>query len=63
MPMTIVSHNDHCESQWVHEDSSPTPYAKGEGASMMDAQYISPDYDFLCSLDGKETVRATTSWT
>ena len=51
---SIYYANDCCELQWVHEDSSPSPHAKGEGASMMDVEYMSPDYGFLWSLDGKE---------
>lgn len=54
---SIYYANDRRESQWVHEDSSPTPYTKGEGASMMDAEFMSPDHGFLRSPDGMETTR------
>ncbi|KDQ12520.1 hypothetical protein BOTBODRAFT_189230 [Botryobasidium botryosum FD-172 SS1] len=33
------------------------PYAKGEGASLMVADFVSPDYGWLCSPDGNDKVR------
>ena len=54
---SIYYANDRRQAQWVHEDASPTPYAKGEGASMMTAQYFSPDHGYLRSPDGKEDSR------
>ena len=54
---SIYYANDRRESQWVHKDASPTPYTKGEGASMMTAQFFSPDHGYLRSLDGKEDCR------
>lgn len=54
---SIYYAHDRRQSQWVHEDVSPTPYAKGEGASMMMALYFSPDHGYLRSPDGKEDSR------
>jgi transposase len=54
---SIYYANDRRTAQWVHEDASPTPYAKGEGASMMTAQFFSPDHGYLRSPDGKEDSR------
>ena len=51
---SIYYANNRREAQWVHEDASPIPYPKGEGASMMDAEIFSPDYGFLQSPDGKK---------
>lgn len=46
--------NDHCKICWVHKDETVVPYAKGEGASLMIADFVSPDYGWLWSPDGKE---------
>ena len=51
--------HDRRESHWVKKGSSPEPYAKGEGASLMVADFVSADYGFLCSRDGKESARVT----
>ena len=49
--------NDHRTSRWVHKDASPKPYTKGEGVSVMVSDYVSADYGFLRSPDGKESAR------
>ena len=54
---SIFYANDRRESQWVHEDSSPVPYTKGEGASLMAGEHFSPDYGFCRSRDGSRTAR------
>ena len=54
---SIYYANDRRLSQWVYKDASPTPYAKGEGSSLMTALYFSPDYGFLRSPDRKEDAR------
>ncbi|KAJ3506528.1 hypothetical protein NLJ89_g6819 [Agrocybe chaxingu] len=54
---TIYYAHDRRQAQWVHEDASPTPYTKGEGYSMMDAEFASADYGFGRSPDGTETAR------
>lgn len=51
---TIFYAHDCCESQWVHKDTTPKPYAKGEGPSIMDINLVSPEYGFCCSPDGSE---------
>jgi hypothetical protein len=35
--------------RWVHKNKTAVPYAKGEGASLMVADFVSPDISFLCS--------------
>ncbi|KAG2046831.1 hypothetical protein BDR06DRAFT_992017 [Suillus hirtellus] len=47
--------NDRRKSRWVHKNTSTTPYAKGEGASLMVADFISADHGWLQSPDGKES--------
>ena len=62
---TVTWHHDECvfyandrrTSRWVHKDASPKPYMKGEGVSVMVSDYVSADYGFLRSLDGKESAR------
>ena len=54
---SIFYANDRRESQWVHKDSSPVPYTKGEGASLMAGEHFSPDYGFCRSRDGSRTAR------
>ncbi|KAJ3716723.1 hypothetical protein DFJ43DRAFT_1134541 [Lentinula guzmanii] len=44
-------------AQWVADGVSPEPYAKGEGISLMVADFVSADYGWLCSKDGKELAR------
>jgi hypothetical protein len=41
----------------VHKNTSATPYAKGEGASLMVADFVSADHGWLQSPDGKESAR------
>lgn len=53
---TFYAH-DRREAQWVAKDACPTPYAKGEGLSMMVADFVSAEYGFLRSPDGKESAR------
>ncbi|KZV81302.1 hypothetical protein EXIGLDRAFT_686149 [Exidia glandulosa HHB12029] len=43
---TFAQH-DRRQSQWVHEDASPLPLPKGEGASTMVADFVSADYGWL----------------
>ena len=49
--------NDRRTVRWVHEDETAKPRAKGKGASMMVADFVSADYGWLRSPDGKETAR------
>ncbi|KAJ7614709.1 hypothetical protein DFH06DRAFT_1344041 [Mycena polygramma] len=43
--------------RWVHSSETAVPRAKGEGASMMAVDFISADYGWLRSKDGKEGMR------
>ncbi|KAF9223592.1 hypothetical protein BS17DRAFT_795740 [Gyrodon lividus] len=47
--------NDQQQLQWVHKSESATPKPKGEGASLMVADFISADYGWLQSPDKKES--------
>jgi transposase len=49
--------NDRRTVQWVHEKHSNKPVPKGEGASMMVADFVSADYGWLRSPDGTESAR------
>jgi len=49
--------NDRRKIRWVHKSETAVPYAKGEGASLMVADMISPDYGWLRSPDGKQHAR------
>lgn len=53
---TFYAH-DRRQAQWVGQDDSPVPYAKGEGVSMMVADFVSAEYGWLRSPDGAETAR------
>ncbi|KAF8578935.1 hypothetical protein K439DRAFT_1648626 [Ramaria rubella] len=46
--------NDCHKICWVHKDETAIPYAKGKGASLMVADFVSADYGWLCSVDQKE---------
>ncbi|KAF8156729.1 hypothetical protein B0H34DRAFT_629354, partial [Crassisporium funariophilum] len=39
--------NDWQKVGWVHKDATAVPRAKGEGASLMVADFISADYGWL----------------
>ena len=58
---SIFYGHDRRESQWVQNDTSPVPYAKGEGPSLMDAEFFSPDYGYCRSRDGKRSARVFSS--
>ncbi|TFK47338.1 hypothetical protein OE88DRAFT_1714535 [Heliocybe sulcata] len=49
---TIFYANDRRHLRWVHKDESAKPYTKGEGASVMFTDFVSPDYGWLRSQDG-----------
>ena len=42
----FYAHNHH-KVRWVHDSESAKPYAKGDGASLMIADFISADYGWL----------------
>ena len=48
--------NNQRKTQWVHELETPTPYAKGEGHSLMVANFVSAEYGWLRSQDGTDSV-------
>ncbi|KAF9224386.1 hypothetical protein BS17DRAFT_702711, partial [Gyrodon lividus] len=47
--------NDRQKMGWVHKSEGAIPQAKGEGASLMVAHFVSANYGWLESLDGKES--------
>ena len=49
--------NDRRKIRWVHKSETAVPYAKGEGALLMVADMVSPDYGWLRSPDGTECAR------
>ncbi len=49
--------NDRRLSRWVHADETAKPQPKGEGASLMIADFVSADFGWLRSPDGKESSR------
>lgn len=49
--------NDRRQTRWVHKSEKATPRAKGEGASLMVADFVSADYGFLRSPDGEESAQ------
>ncbi|KAI6007104.1 hypothetical protein EDD15DRAFT_2383955 [Pisolithus albus] len=50
--------NDHCHSGWVHTDAGADPHPKGEGESIMVSNFVSCEYGWCRSPDGKESARA-----
>ena len=46
--------NDQRKLQWVHQNESAEPQPKGEGASLMVADFVSADYGWLQSPDRKK---------
>ncbi|KIK72661.1 hypothetical protein PAXRUDRAFT_21729 [Paxillus rubicundulus Ve08.2h10] len=53
---TFYAH-DRRKKRWVHIDEKAVPQPKGEGTSLMVADFISADYGWLRSPDGKESAR------
>ena len=51
---TFYAH-DRKKKHWVHNSEKANPYAKGEGHSLMVADFVSADYGWLQSPDGKES--------
>ena len=49
--------HDRRKKGWYHKDASAKPYAKGEGASLMIADFVSADFGWLASPDGKRSAR------
>ncbi|KAF7372520.1 hypothetical protein MVEN_00113900 [Mycena venus] len=53
---TFYAH-DRRLTRWVHHTETPEPRRKGEGASLMVSDFVSADYGWLQSKDGKEVTR------
>jgi len=49
--------NDRRRIHWVHKGEKAVPYAKGEGASQMVADFVSANYGWLQSPDGQQRSR------
>lgn len=56
---SIFYGNDRRKLRWVHDSESPKPYAKGEGQSLMVADFVSSTLGWLSSPDGYERARVT----
>ena len=54
---SIFYANDRRKKGWYHKDAPAKPYAKGEGASLMIADFVSADFGWLRSPDGKQSAR------
>ncbi|KJA13708.1 hypothetical protein HYPSUDRAFT_151281 [Hypholoma sublateritium FD-334 SS-4] len=54
---SIFYAHDRRKRAWYHKDAPATPYRKGEGASLMIADFVSADFGWLCSPDGRRTAR------
>ena len=54
---SIFYANDRRKTRWVHDTETALPYTKGEGASLMVADFVSADYGWLTSPDKKESAR------
>jgi len=50
---TFYAH-DRRQKRWVHKSENAKPYAKGEGHSLMVADFYSPEYGWLQPKDGKK---------
>jgi hypothetical protein len=49
--------NDRRRKVWRHKDATAKPYAKGEGVSMMVADYVCADFGWLQSPEGTRSAR------
>jgi len=54
---SIFYAHDRRKKRWIHVSEMPTPQPKGEGSSLMAADFVSPDYGWLRSPDGTESAR------
>ncbi|KAF9515963.1 hypothetical protein BS47DRAFT_1263365, partial [Hydnum rufescens UP504] len=48
---SIFYAHDRRKLRWVHDNETPKPYAKGDGVSVMVADFVSADYGWLLSLN------------
>lgn len=51
--------NDRRKLRWIHSTESPKPYAKGDGQSVMVADFVSSAIGWLRSPDGAKRARVT----
>jgi hypothetical protein len=49
--------NDQQIVHWVHMGDKTVPQAKGEGASLMVANFVSVDYGWWTSIDGSKSTQ------
>ena len=49
--------HDWWKKEWYHKDASTKPYMKGEGASLMITDFVSADFGWLMSPDGKQSAQ------
>lgn len=54
---SIFYAHDRRKKGWYHKDEPAKPYRKGEGASLMIADFVSADIGWLRSPDGKQSAR------
>ena len=54
---SIFYAHDRRKKGWYHKDAPAKPYAKGEGTSLMVADFVSADFGWLRSPDGKGSSR------
>jgi hypothetical protein len=54
---SIFYAHDRRKKGWYHKDAPAKPYTKGEGASLMVADYVSADFGWLQSPDGSRNAR------
>ncbi|KAJ2923570.1 hypothetical protein H1R20_g13522, partial [Candolleomyces eurysporus] len=50
---SIFYAHDRRGKRWFHKDAPAKPYAKGEGISLMVADFVSADYGWLAAPDGR----------
>ena len=56
---TVFYGNDRRGVRWIHNSETSKPYAKGEGQSLMVADFVSPNIGWLRSSDGSAHARKT----
>jgi hypothetical protein len=54
---SIFYAHDRQKKGWYHKDAPAKPYKKGDGASLMIADFVSADFGWLRSPDGKMSAR------
>lgn len=54
---SIFYKNDRRKMVWWHKSDTPKPYKKGEGASLMAANFVSADKGWLADLEGVQSAR------